>query len=153
MSAQLIICATSSTAPLFPSSWVRDGTHIVLIGSYKPTMHEVDGDLVRRAIPADARSDLVVDSRAACLHEAGELISAGIEGSQVVEIGDLVSFDAEGELIFAATPPAPAEGGGGTTGRVTIFKSVGVGLQDVAIACAVVEKAEEMGIGQYVDWA
>ncbi|KAJ7477328.1 hypothetical protein B0H11DRAFT_2426167 [Mycena galericulata] len=154
LSANLIICATSSTVPLFPASWVRDGTHIVLVGSYKPTMHEVDGDLIRRAIPSDAsaRSDLIVDSRAACLEEAGELIAAGIEGSQVVEIGDLVSFDAEGGLIHNLAPQAPAASGS-TTGRVTIFKSVGVGLQDVAIACAVVEKAEEMGIGCYVDWA
>ncbi|KAJ7747668.1 hypothetical protein DFH07DRAFT_576427 [Mycena maculata] len=151
--ANLIICATSSTVPLFPSSWVRDGTHIVLIGSYKPTMHEVDGALIRRALPSDAsaRSDLLVDSRSACLEEAGELIAAGIDGAQVVEIGELVSFDSAGELLFGAASQPPADCRS-TTGRVTIFKSVGVGLQDVAIACAVVEKAEKMEIGQYVDW-
>ncbi|KAF7328877.1 hypothetical protein MVEN_02517400 [Mycena venus] len=155
LAANLIICATSSTVPLFPSSWVSDGTHVVLIGSYKHTMHEVDGALIRRALPSDPtkQSALLVDSRSACLAEAGELISAGIEGSQVVEIGELVSFDADGELIFdAARPPPPAETRG-TTGPVTIFKSVGVGLQDVAIACAVVQKAEELGLGTHVDWA
>ncbi|KAJ7119630.1 NAD-binding protein [Mycena epipterygia] len=152
LSANLIICATSSTVPLFPSSWVADGSHVVLIGSYKPTMHEVDGDLVRRAISSDA-GRLLVDSRSACLEEAGELIAAGIEENQVVEIGNLVSFDADGGLLLdPARQPPPAQSGN-TTGPVTIFKSVGVGLQDVAIACAVVQKAEEMGIGRSVDWA
>ncbi|KAJ7143290.1 hypothetical protein C8R43DRAFT_1014974 [Mycena crocata] len=154
--ANLIICATSSTVPLFPSSWVADGTHIVLIGSYKHTMHEVDGDLIRRAIasPSD-RSNLLVDSRSACLAEAGELIAADVFASHVVEIGELVSFGVDGELLLdLARNALPAETGiRSTTGPVTIFKSVGVGLQDVAIACAVVQKAEEMGIGRYVDWA
>ncbi|KAJ6510572.1 hypothetical protein C8R45DRAFT_892076 [Mycena sanguinolenta] len=150
LAANLIICATSSTVPLFPSAWVSDGTHVVLIGSYKHTMHEVDAALIRRAVLSDARN-LIVDSRAACLAEAGELISAGIEGRQVVEIGELVALDADGELLLppARQPPLAQT----TTGPVTIFKSVGVGLQDVAIACAVVEKAEELGLGTYVDWA
>ncbi|KAJ7915680.1 hypothetical protein B0H13DRAFT_2250500 [Mycena leptocephala] len=156
LTANLIICATSSTVPLFPSSWVSDGTHVVLVGSYKHTMHEIDETLVRRALPSNAssRSALLVDSRSACLAEAGELISAGIEGNQVVEIGELVSFNTEGELLFDAALQLPAVESRGTTGPVTIFKSVGVGLQDVVIACAVVQKAEELGgIGRYVDWA
>ncbi|KAJ7207979.1 hypothetical protein GGX14DRAFT_499784 [Mycena pura] len=157
LSAHLIICATSSTVPLFPSFWVRAGTHIVLVGSYKPTMHEIDSTLLQRAIPADANtptaSGLLVDSRAACFAEAGELIDAGVSGSQVVEIGELVSFGADGELCLDPERRSlPAETGS-TTGPVTIFKSVGVGLQDVAIACAVVQQAEEMGIGHHVDWA
>ncbi|KAF8198386.1 hypothetical protein K438DRAFT_1918665 [Mycena galopus ATCC 62051] len=155
LAANLIICATSSTVPLFPSSWVSDGTHVVLIGSYKHTMHEVDGALIRRALASDAskQSALLVDSRSACLAEAGELISAGIEGSQVVEIGELVSFDADGEPLLGGARQRPPTETGGTTGPVTIFKSVGVGLQDVAIACAVVQRAEELGLGTYVDWA
>ncbi|KAJ7216286.1 hypothetical protein B0H12DRAFT_1241859 [Mycena haematopus] len=155
LAANLIICATSSTAPLFLSSWVSDGTHIVLIGSYKHTMHEVDSALIRRALPSDAhrQSSLLVDSRSACLAEAGELIAAGIEGSQTIEIGELVSFGADGELLLdAARQPLRAETGR-TTGPVTIFKSVGVGLQDVAIACAVIQKAEELGLGTYIEWA
>ncbi|KAJ7787395.1 hypothetical protein B0H14DRAFT_284366 [Mycena olivaceomarginata] len=155
LAANLIICATSSTVPLFPSSWVSDGAHIVLIGSYKHSMHEIDGELIQRALPSDAskQSALLVDSRSACLAEAGELISAGIEGRQVVEIGELVSFGEDGELLLdAARQPLPVEIGS-TTGPVTIFKSVGVGLQDVAIACAVVQRAEELGLGTYVDWA
>ncbi|KAJ7911608.1 hypothetical protein B0H13DRAFT_2251093 [Mycena leptocephala] len=144
LTANLIICATSSTVPCSPPH------------GYKHTMHEIDETLVRRALPSNAssRSALLVDSRSACLAEAGELISAGIEGNQVVEIGELVSFNTEGELLFDAALQLPAVESRGTTGPVTIFKSVGVGLQDVVIACAVVQKAEELGgIGRYVDWA
>ncbi|KAJ7666893.1 hypothetical protein DFH06DRAFT_1184972 [Mycena polygramma] len=157
LAAHLIICATSSTTPLFPSAWVSDGTHLVLIGSYKHTMHEVDGALIRRALPssdANARSsNLLVDSRSACLAEAGELIAAEIAGNQVVEIGELVTFNADGTLILDAASRSSLAETRGTTGPVTIFKSVGVGLQDVAIACAVVEKAEELEIGSRVNWA
>ncbi|KAJ6516779.1 hypothetical protein C8R47DRAFT_960882 [Mycena vitilis] len=157
LAAHLIICATSSTTPLFPSDWVSDGTHLILIGSYKHTMHEVDGALIRRALPssdANARSsNLLVDSRSACLAEAGELIAAGIVGNQVVEIGELVAFNADGALVLDAASQSSLAKTRGTTGPVTVFKSVGVGLQDVAIACAVVEKAEELGIGSRVDWA
>ncbi|KAF7361395.1 hypothetical protein MSAN_01172600 [Mycena sanguinolenta] len=152
LAANLIICATSSTVPLFPSSWVSDGTHVVLIGSYTHDMHEVDAALIGRALLSDARN-LIVDSRAACLAEAGELVAAGIDGSQIVEIGELVSLDADGELLLdPARQPLRAKTDS-TTGPVTIFKSVGVGLQDVAIACAVVQKAEELGLGTCVDWA
>ncbi|KAJ7280196.1 hypothetical protein C8J57DRAFT_120805 [Mycena rebaudengoi] len=155
LSSSLIICATSSTVPLFPSSWVSDGCHIILIGSFKHTMHEVDGDLIRRAIPADTneRSHLLVDSRSACLSEAGELIAADVKESQLVEIGELVSFDANEELLLdPALQSLHFEEAAGTTGPVSIFKSVGVGLQDVAIACAVVNKAEALGIGSHVKW-
>ncbi|KAJ7782724.1 hypothetical protein B0H16DRAFT_1297593 [Mycena metata] len=161
LSAHLIICATSSTTPLFPSAWVRARTHVILIGSYKPTMHEIDAELVRRALsssfsPPLNRACLLVDSRAACLAESGELIRAGIGESQVTEIGERVGTAENGKLLLVKRDPSSAEADeepGSTTGPITIFKSVGVGLQDVAIACAVVQKAEELGIGNRVDWA
>ncbi|KAF7293209.1 hypothetical protein HMN09_01199000 [Mycena chlorophos] len=146
LSAHLIICATSSTIPLFPSSWVSDAAHIMLIGSYKPTMHEVDGTLIRRARP------LLVDSRDACFVEAGELIAAQIKPDEMQEIGDLVAFESGELFLEEPTRQELAFREGSVDGPVTIFKSVGVGLQDVAIACAVVQQAEEMGLGTRVDW-
>ncbi|KAJ7055043.1 hypothetical protein C8F01DRAFT_994708 [Mycena amicta] len=152
LSAHLIICATSSTIPLFPSSWVSDGAHIILVGSFKPTMHEVDGTLIHRAVGSP--KGLLVDSRAACTVEAGELIAARIQPDQLTEISELVSFDAvTDELLLGRDPNRRlAFNEGETSGPVTIFKSVGVGLQDVAIACAVVKRAEEMGLGTVVAW-
>ncbi|KAJ7055039.1 hypothetical protein C8F01DRAFT_468761 [Mycena amicta] len=153
LSAQLIICATSSTIPLFPSSWVSDGAHIILVGSFKPTMHEVDGTLIHRALGSP--KCLLVDSQAACALEAGELIAAQVQPEQLTEISELVSFDAAtDELLLDRDPNRQLVfNEGETSGPVTIFKSVGVGLQDVAIACAVVKRAEEMGLGTVVDWS
>ncbi|KAF7315094.1 hypothetical protein MIND_00023600 [Mycena indigotica] len=151
LSAQLVVCATSSTIPLFPSSHISNGTHIILIGSYKPTMHEVDSTLIRRALLVT--NTLLVDSRSACAIEAGELIDAQVESSQITEIGELVSFDATTqELQIDPHRKSLQFHEGQTDGSITIFKSVGVGLQDVAIACAVVKQAEDMELGTRVDW-
>lgn len=167
LSTTLVICATSSTSPLFPSAWVRAGTHVILIGSYTPSMHEVDGELIRRAIHQEGnkgvRQLLLVDSREACAIEAGELVGAAVDNSQMTEIGELVTVSESGELKFSSLFPGLEPLGAdtahknsadlaedndeGVRGPITLFKSVGVGLQDVAIACAVVAKAEEMAIG------
>lgn len=125
-------------------------------------MHEVDHNLVQRAIrvpePGNQphRQILLVDSRTACAAEAGELIEAGVTGSQMVEIGEMVEFTDGGELVrfdFYERSEEVEERDDVVvgTGPITMFKSVGVGLQDVAIACAVVDKAEELGIGTRVD--
>lgn len=135
-SADVIICATSSTVPLFPSSWVRTGTHVILIGSFTPAMREVERELMLRAVQSPGC--LLVDSRKACLEEAGELIDAGLEPHQLTEIGDLVRRDKE-------------DGRPGKDGLITMYKSVGVGLQDVAIACAVVEHALSRSDGVMID--
>ncbi|KAG6841603.1 hypothetical protein C0991_009359, partial [Blastosporella zonata] len=145
-SASLIICATSAIAPLFPSSWVRAGTHVVLVGSYTPAMREVDRALVRRAVGKPTR--LLVDSREACKIEAGELIDAGIAHDEMCEIGECVEFGEGGEVNLESTASVVVDGEAlDMEGPITMFKSVGLGLQDVAIACAVVARAEKMDIG------
>ncbi|KZT18779.1 NAD(P)-binding protein [Neolentinus lepideus HHB14362 ss-1] len=140
-SANVIVTATSSSVPLFPSDWVSSGTHIVLVGSYKPTMHEVPTALMRRA------GRVVVDSRSACLQEAGELIDAEIPEEELVELGELVDVKKNDE--WAAKQDLVDEIKG--RGDVTIFKSVGVGVQDVMITSEVVNRAGELGIGTIVD--
>ncbi|KAG8931563.1 hypothetical protein FRC01_001127 [Tulasnella sp. 417] len=138
--ADLICTATSSISPLFPSNWVKSGTHLNLIGSYTPDMREVDEELVRRA------GVILVDSREACWKEAGDLIQAGwAEGREekdeldrkILEIGEF--------------PPQAQEAKIGDD-AVTIFKSVGVGVQDVAIASLVARLAREKGIGTLVPY-
>ncbi|KAI5987096.1 hypothetical protein EDD15DRAFT_2296040 [Pisolithus albus] len=133
--ASVICTATSSTHPLFPSEWVSPGTHLNLVGSFKPGMIEVDCDLIRRA------GTIVVDSAEACAVEAGELIAAGLKAGDMVEIGRLVE-DRQGGLQGETQM---------RTGDVTVFKSVGVGLQDVAIAEHVVSKAESLAVGTIVE--
>lgn len=138
--ADIVCCATSSTTPLFRSEWVRPGTHVILVGSYKPEMAEVDSTLIHRA-------RVLVDSRTACGLEAGELIGAGLAPEDMVEVGELLlraapTQDGKWAAVNAARVAEVL-----TRGDVTIFKSVGVGAQDVAISIAVVERAVDMGIG------
>ena len=136
------------------------------MGSYKPEMQEIDSELVHRALPI--RDSLLVDSRSACAKEAGELIKAAITNDQMTEIGEVIPVDETGGLDFPALNILLDKalerfgytylGTGSTTteledhtGPVTIFKSVGIGLQDVAIAAAVVASAEALGIGHIID--
>ncbi|KAI0072603.1 NAD-P-binding protein [Panus rudis PR-1116 ss-1] len=167
--ADIIVTATSSTEPLFPSEWVKSGTHLCLIGSYKPSMHEVDTALIKRA------GIVVVDSRDACKIEAGEIIAASLPDDRLIEIGELIDVASPvpvpvpvpvpsgvtntEETNLAKTVPVPVPvwtprkaivDQVHAAGDVTIFKSVGVGIQDVAIAHAVVELAKSSGVGTEV---
>ncbi|KAI0821739.1 NAD-P-binding protein [Trametes gibbosa] len=140
--ANIIITATSSTHALFPSKFVQNGTHLCLIGSYKPEMHEIDTDLVKRA------GVIIVDQKSACLQEAGELIDAELSESDLVELGQLYDYKAKEHAWIPREGPIEEVQ---TSGDVTIFKSVGVGVQDVAVACAVVERAVKEKIGVVIE--
>lgn len=112
--ADVIVTATSSLTPLFDSSFTcpKPGARVIMIGSYKPEMHEVDQALMKRA------AKVVVDSRKACEREAGEIIDAGNKvagGTGLVELGELL-----GE---AGLPGAVS--GDIFEKEVIIFKSVG----------------------------
>lgn len=126
-----IICtATSSSKALFPSSFVRPGTHLNLVGSFTPHMMEVETSLIRRA------GLLMVDSRSACLLEAGELIAAGVRPEDMREVGELVGTNPKCPHLTNLS-----------SDKVTVFKSVGLGVQDVVIAKLVVDLAERRGVG------
>ncbi|KAK7681864.1 hypothetical protein QCA50_015212 [Cerrena zonata] len=142
--ASIVVTATSSTVPLFPSSFVTPGTHLCLIGSYKPTMHEIDSELVLRA------GKVVVDSKEACEEEAGELLTAKLPISNWIELGTLYDFNKDTQPVQWSSRTELIEDVQ-SAGDVTIFKSVGVGVQDVAIAHAVMKRAKELGVGVYVD--
>ncbi|KAG8681807.1 hypothetical protein FRC11_000655, partial [Ceratobasidium sp. 423] len=127
--ADIICTATSSTQPLFDSKWLKDGTHVNLIGSYTPAMREADPGLIKRA-----GRQVIVDEAKSCLVESGELIDSVMTEEELIEIGTLVRAGA-GETIERIKQ----------AGNVTVFKSVGVGAQDVAIAALMVELAEKDG--------
>lgn len=128
--ADIICTMTSSTQALFASNDVKSGAHMCMIGSYKKHMREVEDDLVKRA------GTVLVDSREACEAEAGEL--QGLKDSQMVEVGDVVTDKTKAGKIKEA-------------GDVTMFKSVGLGVQDVAIAQVVLDQAESMGLGTVIE--
>ena len=115
--ADVICCATTSAEPVFEASWVSPGTHVNGIGAYRLGMVELPPELFGR-VPIV----VAIDSRAAAMAEAGDVVAA-IERGLVPEDG-LVEIGSIGP-DWAATRPADA---------ITVFKSVGLAIQDVAAA-------------------
>ena len=133
--ADVICTATTSLTPVFDDADLKPGVHINGIGSYTPAMAEVPAETVKRAL-------VVVDSRAAALAEAGDLI-------QPIQTG-LISethIHAElGELVLGRKP------GRARAEEITFFKPVGVAVQDAVAAQLAVEHAQRLGLGQLVEW-
>lgn len=126
--ADIVIAASSSPTPVFDGRDLKPGTHVTGVGSFRPEMQEVDAVTIQRA-------RIIVDSREACLEEAGELIrnQARIEA----EIGELINGQALGRQ---------------SEDEITFFKSVGVAAQDAAAAAAVLSRAEQLGLGTVIAW-
>lgn len=110
--AEVVCCATSSSTPLFRADALPERVHVNAIGAFRPTMRELPRELLASAL-------VMVDQVEAALEESGEVIDAVEAG--VLERASLIEL---GEAL--ADPPA-------VSGR-TVFKSVGVGPQDWAIA-------------------
>jgi len=129
--ADLVVLATSSREPVIDSADIADGTHIAAVGACRPDQREMPTALVRRA-------RVFVDSRAAALKEAGDLLlpigEGAIDAGHIAgELGDLV--------------------GGRVTGRrtpadVTIFKSLGLAVEDVVAARLAVDRAAVTNLGR-----
>lgn len=106
--ADVIVTVTSAHDPILKGAWLKPGAHINAIGSSRPTWRELDDD-------AMTACTLVVDSREAVLKESGDVILS--KSPIYAEVGE----------IFAGTKPRPAPG-------TTIFKSVGLAVEDIAAA-------------------
>jgi ornithine cyclodeaminase len=121
--AQIISCATTATAPVVHGAWIEPGTHLDLVGSFRPSMREVDDAAV-------ARSRIVVDTYAGALAEAGDLLSPLASGAIsreaiVAELAELVRGVQRGRT---------------SADEITLFKSVGTALEDLCAASLVVGK-------------
>ncbi len=110
--ADVVVVAASATTPILHGRWLSPGTHVNAIGATRPEWRELDDDLVTRA-------RVFVDSREAALRESGDVIAAR---SEVTEIG----------AVVAGTDP-----GRRSAEELTLFKSVGVAVEDVAAAALV----------------
>jgi len=113
--ADVVVVAASSTTPILQGRWLSPGTHVNAIGATRPDWRELDDDLVTTA-------RIFVDSREAALRESGDVIAASGAGAEVTEIGAVVSG---------------ADPGRRTPSELTLFKSVGVAVEDVAAAALV----------------
>ena len=131
--ADVICTATTSTRPVFTDADVRAGTHVNAIGAYTPQMQEIPAETVLRA-------KVVIDHRKASLAEAGDLLSPLRQGLMTED-----HIYAELGEIAAGLKP-----GRTSPEEVTLFKSVGVAVQDVAAASAVLEAARRLGLGTEV---
>ena len=122
--ADVVCTCTTSGEPLFDDADLADGTHVNAVGAYRPDMREIPGATVRRA-------RVVVETRAAALAEAGDLLIPIGEGSideshVVAELADVVGG-------------VPVRRSGED---VTLFKSVGVAFEDLVVARAVLDRLE-----------
>ena len=115
--ADIVSCATLSPQPLVKGAWLKRGAHLDLVGAYTSTTRECDDEAARRA-------RIFVDTRAGALKEAGDILmplAAGVISERDV-VGDLF------ELCRGAV------GGRATADEVTLFKSVGSAIEDLAAA-------------------
>ena len=115
--ARLITCATTSTEPLVRGAWLAPGTHLDLVGGFRRDMREVDDEAVVRA-------RIVVDTHAGAGAEAGDLVQPlqrGVITSEAV-VGELAEL-LRGECVGRRHPE-----------DITLFKSVGTALEDLAAA-------------------
>ncbi|SGY23661.1 BQ5605_C019g08965 [Microbotryum silenes-dioicae] len=146
--ADIICCCVPSKAPIFEAKDLKANVHInascVFFGSYMPSMHEFPPSLISPSTTPTPIPYILLDSRPACLSEAGELISAGIVPENCIELGQVV--DVLGNPLTADACDLIARLKSGQDGK-SLFKCVGVGGMDVGITALMVEMAEQLDVG------
>ena len=130
----VIVAASASKTPVFAGVWLSPGVHINGIGSHSPDARELDTETIRRA-------KVVPDYGPACLAEAGDLILPIQEGA-ITEEHIHASL---GEVVAGLKPGREADE------EITLFKSVGLAVQDAATAARVYALAREAGVGVEIE--
>jgi ornithine cyclodeaminase len=131
----IIVAATTSTTPIFSGDKVPEGVHISSIGAHAPDARELDTTTIKKA------SLLVAGLKEACIAEAGDYIIPINEG--VISESDIVSI---GNIITGKISSRSSDT------EITVFKSVGISAQDVAVGKLVYDRALKEGIGQDIDF-
>jgi len=133
--ADLIVTATSSQEPVIDRNWISDGAHVNAIGTHSPGSREVDSATM-------ASSRIFVDRRESALNEAGDYILAAQEGAVTPDsiLGEI------GELLIGAKTGRTAET------EITLFKSLGLAIEDVACADYLYHKALAENAGTWVEF-
>lgn len=129
----MVVTATNSRTPVFDGNWLDEGAFVAAVGSNWLNRAEIDADVIRRA------DNIVCDSIAACRLEAGDFVDAHDRGifdwQRAVELADVVGGHASGRNRAES---------------ITLFKSVGLAIEDVALAAKIVERARATNVGQYL---
>ena len=132
--ADVILCATTASLPVFSAGDLQPGVHVTGVGSFHPGMAEIGADTLKRA------NRIVVDSREACLEEAGDFIQPICRGEITA---DVINSEI-GEIVTGDRP------GRSTEEEITVFKAVGLAALDVAVAQTTYCRALDRGMGTQV---
>jgi len=132
--SDVIVMATTAKTPVFDGSVVKPGTHLNLIGSFKPWVREVDEMVIKM-------SKIVVDQKSAALEEAGDIIIP-LKAGKITEEHIYAEL---GELVTGIKPGRTSDS------EITLFKSVGLGIQDCAAAWLAYTKAKEKKLYKEID--
>jgi ornithine cyclodeaminase len=133
--ADLIVTATTAAEPIVRREWIAPGAHINAVGSSIPTTREIDTATLTAA-------SLFVDRRESTLNESGDYLFAAREGA----IGPEHIRAEIGELLIGAHP------GRTSPGEITLFKSLGLAIEDLAAADYVYRQAQAQGAGTWVEF-
>lgn len=132
--ADLIVTATSSREPVLQRQWISDGAHINAIGTYSPQSREIDSQTM-------AAAQIFVDRRESAVNEAGDFLLAVQEGA----IGSDSIVAEVGEVLLGEKP-------GRTSDQdITLFKSLGLAIEDMACAEYLYEKAKTARVGTWLE--
>jgi ornithine cyclodeaminase/alanine dehydrogenase-like protein (mu-crystallin family) len=128
--ADVVVTTTTSPEPILEWLWLAPGTHVNAIGSHSPDARELATEVVQRA-------RVVVDSREAMLKECGDFLIPIARG----ELTPAVADDELGEVVAGLKP------GRRSADEITLYKSGGIALQDVATGKLIYDRARERGVG------
>ncbi len=132
--SDLVVTVSTAKEPIVKTEWLKAGAHINAVGSHRPDLREIDGATLSLA-------KVVVDSRAAIFAECGDILLA-IKENSFTEQGIHAEI---GEVL------GDAKGGRSSAAEITLYKSVGIAIQDVAAAQLVYRKALEQRVGTEVE--
>jgi ornithine cyclodeaminase len=129
--ADIVVTATTSAEPVLSRDWLAPGVHVNAIGACKPTTRELDSATMTAAA-------IFTDRRESALHEAGDLLLAGLGAEAIrAEIGEVCAGSAAGR---------------GGRDEITVFESLGLAVEDLAAAAHVVAAAQRTGHGTWADF-
>lgn len=134
LDADLLVTVTTAKEPIVKADWLKPGMHINAVGSHRPDLREIDGATL-------ASAKIVVDSREAIMAECGDILLAIQEKAITAD-----SVHAEiGEVLAGKKP------GRTSSDEITLYKAVGIAIQDVATAHLVYRKALERNVGTDIE--
>lgn len=133
--ADLVCTTTASHEPVLRGEWLSDGAHVNAVGACFASSRELDTEAVRRA-------RFFTDSRESCLNEAGEFLIARAEGA----IDDSHLLGVVGDVFLKKMP------GRLSRDDITVFKSLGVAIEDLAAANFIQRRAMETETGTWIEW-